>query len=363
MDFTTIFVSVETYPDDNTNSPGPIMLMDMTSSQTVKMRFPKIDSLWAATLWYNMESPSDGTFGDSAGLDPVTDGYSVWFSTYTEVLRSLNDTLSIDSSYITADTLDGYAPGDTTMIVVSAVDTNSIYLKDTALVRGLDTIVHTVIRFDVLLDTLVDTPYYTTTLGVIFGVDSGWITYDQFTQGGEENDEFALPVLSEYGWKYKGWVACPAIDPDAVTSRITLPAWVILGDPVEETEGGILTTGCFADVRLPDECNPYVASTRVPPYPGEDFLENLPGGIDPPCFVPNLAGGNPGRIFVSLQPDNFVSDTTNFPLIPFIGPLPDTRNEVTDPNAVQSFVLRGWMQDTSDPYRGFPWILVEMERF
>lgn len=351
LDFTILFVSVERDPDDNTNSPGPIMLMDITAYETIKLKFPKSDSLWAATIWYNMETPSDG-------LDSITDGYALWFATYTERTRALNDTTGINDFWVDSVLLTDRQPPDTVISSIG-IDLASIIIKDTSRIYGLDTVTHTVCRFDIILDTMVDTPYYATTLGIEYAVTFGTVVCDTFSQG-PDNEDFGMPVLIDYGWKYKGWVVSPQIDSIAVTTRMTKPAWVIQNEALEETEGAMLTIGTFADVRLPDDANPHVVSARVPPFPGEDFLVNLPGGIGPVNLVPSL-GGNPGRVFLSLEPVNAVSDTTNFPLIPFIGPFPDRRDEVTAD--VQQFFLRGWMQDESDPFCGFPWMMVEYERF
>ena len=354
MDFTNVFVSIETYPDDNTNSPGPIMLMDMTSNPTIKLRFPKMDELWASTVWYNMESASDGQ-------DSVTDGYSVWFSTYSQESTDLNDTLGVSVIIIDLGSDTTKVPGVDTLIVETGI--TDIIIKDTARIFGLDILVNKVVRFTVLKDTIVDTPFTDQRMNLVYDIFEGTVSYDNFHQG-NDNEEFGMPVLSEYGWKYKGWVASPQIDSTAVTARITLPAWITLGSPFEETEGGILTVGAFADVRAADESNPYVVSGRVPPYPGEDFLANLPGGLDPICLVPNAnaAVGNPGRVFISLEPDNYTCDSTNFPLIPYIRELPASREMVTSSDDIQMFIMWGWMQDTSDPYRGFPWIGMEFER-
>lgn len=360
MDFTTIFVSVETYPDNNTNSPGPIMLYDFTNSETIKLRFPKMDSLWASSVWYNMESPSDGAPGDSVGLDPSTDGYAIWFSSYTEKMDNFNDTLSILDWEVRVDTLDDYTAGDT-MIVVTGIDELSIITKDTIRVKGLDSVSQKVVRFDVVLDTITEPPYIATILTIDYEVYQGYVSYDDFNQG-QDDEEFGLPILTDFGWKYKGWVASPYIDAGAVTSRITLPAWEIIGSELDETDGAMLTVGAFADIRHADDANPFVASTRCPHYPGEDFLMNLPGGMSPVCLVPN-ENGNPGRVFLSLEPMNSVTDTTNFPLILFVGELPEERSDVTDGEVTQRFVLQGWMQDMSDPYRGFPWIQISYERY
>ena len=86
--FEVLFVSVETNPDDNAASPGPIMLIDFIASPTVQLRFPNVDSLWDATVRYSMETPSDG-------MNPTFDGYGIWFASYNEINTAFNDTFLI----------------------------------------------------------------------------------------------------------------------------------------------------------------------------------------------------------------------------------------------------------------------------
>lgn len=357
MDFTDIIISVETYPDDNTNSPGPVMLFGPIIDQTIKLRFPQIDSLWLATVWYNMESASDG-------LDPITDGYGVWFCSYTEMFADLDDTAAIlDWGVYIYD--DNTTPPGTEKIITTGIDPASIVVKDTGIEFGLDTVYHQVVRFELTRDTLYDAPYYSTSLWIDYDITPGIVAYDNFNQGeSEENPEgeFDLPLLDAYGWTYKGWVASPYIDTDLVKNRMTLPAWRIFDPWLSGCDGAILTTGTFCDARCADDGNPYVASNRVPDYPGEDFLMNLPGDHPAVNLVPN-ENGNPGLVFLSLEPKNYHCDTTNFPLIPFIGSFPYSRETVIDNTITQQFVLRGWTAQESDTDHGFPWVRVTVERF
>lgn len=351
-EFTSIMVSVEPVPDNNTSSPASVMLLAATSSETIKLKFPLADSLWQSTMWYCMETPSDG-------LDSITDGCGLWFATYTQQDEDFNDTTGLIRFWV--DTIPREDLSDTVYEVSVGIDPGSIITKDTMLIMGLDTLVQTHVRYDELIDTVADSPYFTTYLGVEYDIVTGHVSYDDFNQGADD-DEFALPSLLDYGWKFKGWVVSPYIDSTVVDSRMTLPAWHVIGDELDETDGAMLTTGSFSDCRFADEANPYIASERVPPFPGEDFLVNLPGGMGPVNLVPNV-NGNPGRVFVSLEPIYCSKDNTNFPLVLFLAPLPDSRAMVTDSTLTQQFFLRGWMQDESDPYRGFPWMLVELERF
>ncbi|MFQ5453161.1 MAG: hypothetical protein ACE5D6_03130 [Candidatus Zixiibacteriota bacterium] len=345
-DFSAIFVSIETIPDNNLSYPGPIMLIaDITPDNEINMVFPMVDTMWEGTIRYNMESASDGR-------DPITDGHSIWFSSYTEISRDFNDTLSINSWQVDVTATETLIVIDTNII---GIDTNSIVVKDTSFVLGLDTVTQTVVRFDIIerIDTL--PPYPKTKLIIDYDLIVGAITYDNFTQ-----DEFGFPNLKPYGWKYKGWVVSDVI-PKSVLGEMTLPSWMIIGNELDETDGGLLTTGTFDDITAPDDANPYIGSSRIPPFPGEDFLFNLPAGLTDVNLVPNESGGNGGRVFITVEPINFTTDTTNFPLIAFLGKLPQKRSMVTD-SLVQQFTLRGWMQ-SNDQFRGFPKIKVTFERF
>jgi len=81
-----------------------------------------------------------------------------------------------------------------------------------------------------------------------------------------------LPTLPE-GWAYEGWV-------------------VIDGTPV--------TTGKFTSVTGADDAAPYSGPNGGPSYPGEDFLENAPAGLN---FPTDIRGGT-GVISIEPVPDN-----------------------------------------------------------
>lgn len=80
-----------------------------------------------------------------------------------------------------------------------------------------------------------------------------------------------LPTLKE-GWKYEGWV--------------------VFGDTP-------LTTGKFVNASGVDESSPYSGNEEAPKFPGEDFVANLPAGID---------GDTTGKkVVISIEPD-FTTD-------------------------------------------------------
>ena len=77
-----------------------------------------------------------------------------------------------------------------------------------------------------------------------------------------------LPALPS-GWKYEGWA-------------------VIDGTPV--------STGTFTTASGADDNSIHNGTNAVPPFPGEDFLNNAPSGL---TFPTNLAGQ---KIVVSIEP-------------------------------------------------------------
>lgn len=344
LDYNEIFVSVEPTINDDVNNPASIMLTDFVSTKTIKLTFPDVDSLWNGTLRYNMETVSDGHFVGN-------NGSAVWFTSYNSVIRAFDDTIAIDDWFL--DSVSFIQPG--TFIqneVIYGIE--NITFVDTQIVFGLDTFTQQHVRYDVLDSiALSDTiGYYLTVLRVEYETSPRSIRYDNFTQ-----DDFGLVPIDQFGWKYKGWVVSERIDKSAV-GEITKPNWVILDDIFDHTNGGLLSTGTFSDITAPDDGNPYVMSERVPSYPGEDFLANLPAPLTSVNLVP-LSGGNYGKVFVTLEPD-FYSDTTNFPLFAFVGDLPYSSSEVR--SSFQQFPLTGYMY-SNDPFRGFPKITIGVKRF
>ena len=87
-----------------------------------------------------------------------------------------------------------------------------------------------------------------------------------------------------------------------------------------------------------------------PPFPGEDFLVNLPS-------LPSITGGGPawnffgtladtGVAIITIEPDNYFDSTRNFPLImlarelgPFVNMAMTNMSGITEPfpNARQSW--------------------------
>lgn len=96
-----------------------------------------------------------------------------------------------------------------------------------------------------------------------------------------------LPTLPA-GWAYEGWA-------------------VIDGTPV--------STGTFTEIDKADNGAAYSGQVAGPPYPGEDFLTNAPGGL---TFPTDLAGKT---VVISIEPspDNSAAP---FLLKPLVGQVP-----------------------------------------
>jgi len=98
------------------------------------------------------------------------------------------------------------------------------------------------------------------------------------------------------GWKYEGWAVHAVIHP--------------------------ISTGRFVSAIGPDEFNGYSSSKKPsPPFPGEDFLQNLPFGLKGPLEL----GDGSSVVVVSIEPDIDGTDPTGdgpFQLKPLIGKIP-----------------------------------------
>jgi len=103
---------------------------------------------------------------------------------------------------------------------------------------------------------------------------------------------------------------------------------------------------------------PYVKYARVPDFPGDEFF-NVPNQSGGTGQLDLLQDGGEGTVFISLEPDNFVMDSTNFPLIPFLRKFPATMPSLDD---IQQETMDN-LTETNDPYWGFPKVSVEVRRF
>ncbi len=364
--YSHIFMSVESIPDLVPLVPGPIMLIDEVTNpknNLIELRFPLNDSLLTTTVYFNMETPSDSD-------RDANDGYGVWFSEYNTDNRYIQDTFSLDSFelvYIEDSTL----PQDTFTWYVADIINDTAF--DTAKVFGIDSVKQKIVRFDsvlakdtiwpfTIMDDTADANGVTTFFYTIG--DSITIIRDNFSQ-----NEYGLPDYSNWGWRYKGWVVSPEVPTG--TGQITLPAYKVNTNQFDSLmpgiDGGLLAMGTFTDIEAADDGNPYCVGPRVPQFPGEDFLTNLPSGLQAPPqgswggLLP-YSNGNSGAVFITLEPVNFVTDKTNFPLLVFAKPFPKNRSDIRDYEDPYEFNMKNLTETNNGPAEGFPLIVVDIRR-
>jgi len=310
--YSKMFVSIETIVDVN-NRPGPIMLIDdITNPQDnpIYLVFPESDTLHNATVTFNKETVSDRNRNN--------DGRGLWFCNYETGRDSTEDTLSLDINFDSTLVDTPLYNNMPCSVISTTVDTVPI-------VYGLDTVAYGSnlrhIRVDVEYGYCTDIipPYYKFDETDYGTTQANVIDLDIFNQF-----DFNLPDYTPFGWKYKGWVVSKAV-PTSAIGELTPPVWpyhTLNYNHIPGYTGGLLTTGTFSRVDTVDDGNPYtLAGQKVPPFPGEDFLDatalldNL--GLSSP---PNL-NSDSGTAFISLEPANFTTDTTNFPLFVMLKPI------------------------------------------
>ncbi len=381
FNYTSIFISVETNPDNNTASPGPVMLVDAVTDpqeNAINMIFPDKDTLYEAIVRFNMEAVSDQNRN-------TNDGHGIWFTSYQNGNKYYPDTvgatISIDSTKLRTFTIECQV--ETVSVFPLVIDTiscdtldkdqiyepqewdvDSTWLETTDVVYGPDTLLLGPVRhhigFRYHIDTAIDSiPPYTLRTIKFESFDTiphtDWL--DIFTQ-----DEFGLPDYTAWGWKYKGWVVSPYIDTTVVTARLTPPAWpynTANNVYIPGAEGALVTTGTFTDVTGPDDDGAgFGVSDQWPQYPGQDFLDSAALmtslGVSSVNFMP-FSSGNVGTVFITLEPDNFNSNT-NFPLFVFIRAVPDSRSTITASQV--SVTMTPWTQSSDLDLRGFPKVIV-----
>ena len=92
-------------------------------------------------------------------------------------------------------------------------------------------------------------------------------------------------------------------------------------------DGQPVTTGTFVQVDAADDDAPFSGPEPGPPFPGEDFLQNAPAGLQ---FPTDLAGAT-AVISVEPEPDDAPAP---FTLKPLVGSAPeDAADHVTYPIA------------------------------
>jgi len=293
-----------------------------------------VDSLTkpVETLYWICEGRDE--YGDCINWIDITDQFN-WYDTL--INPALYDTIVYDTLK------------DTLAISCVIVDTNYHYIPDTL---TIDTFTHISVSYDYVVfpvnfnsdSATIDTFAIDPCTGDTIPVQIVWfsdyditpptnltfttsvryiVNLDRFIASHEE-----IADLSGTKWHYKGWVISPylappyqAIDCDEL-GRMTKPPWLPFTIDYyfdEPDKWPIISTGSFKSFDKGDYTpNIYSDNRRVPNFPGEDFIRNLPCGADNYYFADeNSSGTMIGDIFVTLEPDNF-DENTNFPIVLFI---------------------------------------------
>ncbi len=388
FDYSYLFVAIEDLASTS-GDPGPIMLVQEITgaSDTLRLRFPRHDSLFDATVRCCFETPTDG--------NPFSqDGYGLWFANYDAVQLVIIDTTDVTISYVwdTIQALIG-EDGDTlnfaslyqaypdtvwvefdTVMINFGQDSLPLRLNGAFLYPDSMNLHHATADQNIIyeVDSTIPRIVKNYDNGIAYDTTAKFVHLDTYGQ-----DMYGLPDLSAYGWRYKGWVVADGIDPAAV-GNFTPPAWdFITGELlIPGYQGGLLTTGTFTHIDQPDDHNPFTleieweadSGTFIdtvllrPSFPGEDFLDTASinaatGGVYSGPI--NLLSTSQGSVFVTMEPTNMVTDTTNFPLIAFC---------FRYPNTIYSgfYAVNGWWPlvnytGSATGAKGFPVVTAEIQ--
>jgi hypothetical protein len=303
--------------------------------------FPCIDSIVIDEATYNPSNNTHFIYFDTTDADSFVflrpEGPEGPVDTVSvDTLRFFVDTVQIanveivtDSSYTVSDTLildsfvHTYMSFDYVTLPINLTDSNLV-----------DTITASI--YDDDIDEWVDDTQIVTrpplndfnhTMVFDIYVSAYTVRVDRFLHSYEE-----VPDLENTKWHFKGWVVSPYLEPKSAFGELVLPAWNFFyaDQELSPVDGGLITTGSFKSFRGPDDGNPYSDNHRVPPVPGEDFLLNLPAGVDSIYFTDqNNPTSNAGTVFITLEPDNYSDSLHNFPLVYMASRIP-TDSAVTD---------------------------------
>ncbi len=265
-------VTIEPTPDADPAPSGVVVLAGDITATGANLEFGA--DLSSATGGFILRTPTDDATNvthrielDLTGLEALTVGvYEGWLiygnekvstGTFTDVdavvLHSDRDPATADKFVVTIEPAPDADPGPSGVVVLAG----DVAGDSAALTFGVD---------------------LTTSAG-------GFIlrTPTDDAAGTPDNDEAGV-------W----FVRVPG--PTAGLSLPALPSgWVYEGWAV--TQGVPLTTGRFADATIADDGSPY--SDGGPPFPGEDFLTDLPPQMRPPI---DLADGA-SKVVISVEPD------------------------------------------------------------
>jgi hypothetical protein len=321
----------------------------------------ELDTLyWICNVWDGTTCIDSTDVTEEVLLDP---GYPWEWSTL--------DTTNLAELAATLDTL---AIKCTTTVI------DSYYIPDPAL---MDTFIHKTMDFEFVAypvnvtsdtietiivdpctgeaDTIFYEPFTNYIHSLIYKPESTLYLLDRFQSNWVE-----LPDLDTLGlkWHYKGWIISPYFELQAPAcaelEHLTKPAWIDF--QIETFFGGpdewkVISTGSFKNWEQADDANPYSDIRRVPNYPGEDFINNLPCGAGSLYVATDDSSfASHGEVFVTLEPDNY-NEATNFPLILFLSHIPDyIAVSSVSPNSIQDFRLTNVSGRVEGNPFGFPGI-------
>lgn len=409
-----ICVTVENYPDPEPDSMGPIMLQDTIvapQKKPIKMLFP-ID-LWLGNAGYAVTTPTDRN-SYSANGSGVWFAYYVYDTTrwyvdtigafmdpikfqYFQKRRLSLDTIGWDSTFDPPKALLDTLDKDSLSHALDTVGLNNVRKLTYSNVISLDTFVHISCVFDfatIPVNVGSEDIYDTVLVVNPFGreestevqippfsdyqrpinykrSDTVHLRLDNFLLNAEElpNLRIAGPGQTDLKWHYKGWVISPYLKPDSSFGKLTKPNWseIVTENLINPASSGIITTGSFKDFEAADDGNPYSMNKRVPAFPGEDFLINLPSGVGPEGITfgnPSDSSERSGTVFVTLEPDNYTNSKTNFPLILLFSEerMPNLRTISNRAAHIQDYRLANWFRAVDGDMSGFPAIHVKLIR-
>jgi len=419
-------LSIEPYPDPFPLDQGPVFLRDTIGDPEVnpiQLVFPIDFGLSTANFAVETPTDKDSRANDAGGVwfalynyDSVAvhDTTNMFLATAEKAARRLEldttywvctqdeDGICVDSVDVTSEVLldPGYewdmfyfdttnlaelaATLDTLAIICVDTVVDSLYILDPMI---MDTFIHVTTEYEFVvlpvnvgsedIDTIIIDPCNGDTIELNIEPFTDYIhalypttrqttfLLDRFLSGDEE-----VPVLEDADWHYKGWIISPYLPADCPElGRLTKPEWSdfivdqYFGDP---DDWAVISTGSFKNWQAADETNLYSDNKRVPDFPGEDFLLNLPCGRTEPYYFADST--NPesfvGEVFVTLEPDGYDSNT-NFPLVLFTTRLHIPSYEIVSDTTVDhvqgTTLLNVAERVTNNPF-GFPGIDIIIKR-
>ena len=276
-------ITIEPTPDADPAPSGVIVLAGdiATDGKTASLSFP-VD-LSAASGGYILKTPTDDATNvqyeidlSMVGLEDLTEGaYEGWLIVGEDKISTGTFTTGAGATMTSATN-----PADASMFVVTIEPTPDADPAPSGVV--------------VLAGAIQNGEMATLAFGADLTQASGGFILRTPT------DDMTDPMNDEAGvWFLE-------MGMNGMMAGLNLPAlpdgWVYEGWGV--TQGVPLTTGRFVDTAAADLDSPY--SDGGPPFPGEDFVMNLPAEVTPPV---DLTDGN-SLVVISVEPDMAGVDPT-----------------------------------------------------